>query len=179
LPIGFDTSAGPKDKGPMNRRNVMLLLGALSLGGTTLLWRTLASLWRPGSGEQAERTMGAVADVMFPGGEGLPAASTLGLHKRVLATPDLQELIMKGVAWLDKHAASHGAADFVALDEAGRLAAIDAAFASKRDGTQQFVFALRQHLGTAYYSESAIKSAFAYTGPPQPDGFADFQERPA
>jgi Gluconate 2-dehydrogenase subunit 3 len=150
----------------MNRRNVMFFLGALSLGGTTLLWRTLASLWRPGSAKQ-------------PGGEGLPAASTLGLHKRILTTPDLQELIAKGVAWLDKHAASRGVVDFAALDEAGRLAAIDAAFASKSDGTQQFLLALRLHLGTAYYSEPAIKSAFAYTGPPQPDGFADFQERPA
>jgi hypothetical protein len=163
----------------MNRRNVMLLLGALSLGGATLLWRTLGSLWRAGSGERVERTMGAVADVMFPGGEGLPAASELGLHKRVVATPELQALITKGVAWLNKHAALRGAADFVALDEAGRLAAIDAAFASKDGGMQQFVFTLREHLGTAYYTEPAIKSVFAYTGPPQPDGFADFQERPA
>ena len=162
----------------MNRRNVVLLLGALSVGGTAVLWRTLASLWRPGSAERTARTMAAVADVMFPGADGLPAASTLGLHKDLIASPDLQALITKGVAWLDKHAASHGAADFVALDEAGRLAAIDAAFASKDDGTQPFVFALRQQLGTAYYSEPAIKSKFAYTGPPQPDGFPDFQERP-
>jgi hypothetical protein len=34
-------------------------------------------------------------------------------------------------------------------------------------------------LGTAYYSTPAIKSTFAYTGPPQPDGFADFQQRPS
>ncbi len=46
-------------------------------------------------------------------------------------------------------------------------------------GIQQFLLALRYHLGTAYYSAPAIKAAFAYTGPPQPDGFADFQERPA
>jgi hypothetical protein len=163
----------------MNRRKVVLLLGVLSLGGTAVLWRTLASLWRPGSAERAARTMAAVADVMFPGGDGLPGASALGLHDRVLATPDLQALITKGVAWLDKYAASHGAPDFLALDEAGRLAAVDAAFASASDGTQQFVFTLRQHLGTAYYTEPAIKSAFAYTGPPQPNGFADFQERPA
>jgi hypothetical protein len=32
---------------------------------------------------------------------------------------------------------------------------------------------------TAYYSEPVVKAAFAYTGPPQPDGFADFQDRPA
>jgi hypothetical protein len=163
----------------MNRRTVVLLLGALSVGGTAALWRTLASLWRPEATGQTARTMAAVADVMFPGIDGLPAASALGLHNRVLAMPELQALITKGVAWLDQYAASRGAADFLALDERARLAALDAAFATKGDGTQQFVFALRHHLGTAYYSEPAIKSAFAYTGPPQPDGFADFQERPA
>ena len=163
----------------MNRRNVVLLLGVLSLGGTAVLWRTLASLWRPRSGEQTARTMAAVADLMFPGANGLPGASALGLHNRVLAAPDLQALIINGVVWLDKYAASHGSADFLALDEPRKLAAVDAAFVSTDDGIQQFVFALRQHLGMAYYAEPAIKSAFAYTGPPQPDGFADFQERPA
>ena len=49
-------------------------------------------------------------------------------------------------------------------------AALDAAFASHDDGIQPFVLALRYHLGTAYYTTPAIKSAFAYTGPPQPDG---------
>src|SRR5215207_9451397 len=106
----------------MNRRNMLLLLGALSLGGTAALWRGFTSLWRPASAEQGTRTMAAIADVMFPGADGLPAASTLGLHTRVMATPDTQVLIAKGVAWLDKHAASRGAADFVALDEAGRVA---------------------------------------------------------
>jgi hypothetical protein len=163
----------------MNRRTVVLIIGALSLGGTAALWRTIASLWRPESTGQTARTMAAVADVMFPGTDGLPTASALGLHDRVLATPELQAMITKGVTWLDQYAASRGAADFLALDERARLAALDAAFASADDGSQQFVFALRHHLGTAYYSEPAIKSAFAYTGPPQPDGFADFQERPA
>src|SRR3954463_849214 len=104
----------------MNRRNVVLLLGALSVGGTGVLWRAFASLWRPGSAERTARTMAAVADVMFPRVDGLPAPSTLGLHKDVIASPDLQALVTKGVAWLDQHAASHGAADFVALDQAGR-----------------------------------------------------------
>ena len=44
---------------------------------------------------------------------------------------------------------------------------------------RSFVLVLREQIGLAYYSEPAIKKAFAYTGPPQPDGFADFQERPS
>jgi len=92
---------------------------------------------------------------------------------------DLEALIATGVTWLDQRATLQGASDFLALDEAQRLAALDAAFASPDQGIQPFVLALRYHVGTAYYSAPAIKSAFAYTGPPQPDGFADFQERPA
>ena len=83
---------------------------------------------------------------------------------------ELQTSIANGVAWLDQRAARQGAADFLGLD---------AAFASRDDGIQPFVLALRFHLGTAYYAASPIKSAFAYTGPPQPEGFLDFQEPPA
>lgn len=158
----------------MQRRNVVVLLGTLLLGGGSMLRRALAAL-----GQQAPtQAMAAVADTLFPGGDGLPAASALGLHQRVFAMPDLQSSIGKGVAWLDRYAASRGVASFAALDEAARLSALDAAFASTDEGIRPFVFTLRQHIGLAYYSEPAIKRAFAYTGPPQPDGFADFQERP-
>ena len=159
----------------MQRRNVVALLGALLLGGGSMLRRALAAVGPQG----ASPSLAAVADTLFPGGDGLPAASTFGLHERVLAMADLRSSISEGVAWLDRYAASRGAADFVALDEAGRLAALDAAFASADNGIRAFVFALRQHIGTAYYAEPAIKKAFAYTGPPQPNGFADFQERPS
>jgi hypothetical protein len=159
----------------MQRRNVVALIGALVLGGGSMLRRALAAL----GPQAAASSLAAVADTMFPGGEGLPAASTLGLHARVLAMADLQSSIRDGLAWLDRHAASRGATDFAALDEAERLAALDAAFASADDGVRPFVFALRQHIGAAYYAEPAIKKAFAYTGPPQPQGFADFQERPS
>lgn len=159
----------------MQRRNVLALLGAVLLGGGSMLRRALAALGSQGTAP----SLAAVADTLFPGGDGLPAASTFGLHERVLAMADLRSQVNEGLAWLDRYAASRGAADFVALDEAGRLAALDAAFASSDDGIRPFVFALRQHIGIAYYSEPAIKRAFAYTGPPQPEGFADFQERPS
>ena len=162
----------------MKRRNFITLVGFLSLGGVTLLWRNLTSFWRPDASEHIARTLAAVAELMFPG-DGLPGATELGLHHRVLAMPGLHTLVTKGVAWLDTRAVLQGTSDFLALEEGGRLAAVDAAFASHDDGIQQFVRALRLHLGTAYYAEPAIKAAFAYTGPPQPDGFADFQGRPA
>jgi hypothetical protein len=162
----------------MKRRHVLALLGIFSFGGAAVAWRLVASFRRPDAREHITGSIAALAEIMFPG-DGLAGAAALGLHHRVLAMPDLQAQIAKGVAWLDKRAASLGVSNFLALDEGGRLAALDAAFASQDDGIQPFVLALRYHLGTAYYSTPAIKSAFAYTGPPQPDGFADFQQRPA
>jgi len=162
----------------MKRRHVVALLGFFSFGGAAAVWRLLQPSRRPDSREHLARTMAAVAEAMFPG-DGLPGVTDLGLHLRVLAMAELDVWIATAVTWLDKRAALQGAPDFLALDQVQRLAALDAAFASPDQGIQPFPLALRYHLGTAYYSAPAIKSAFAYTGPPQPDGFADFQERPA
>lgn len=159
----------------MKRRSMLTLLGTLALGSSALLRRAFAA----SAPEMLGPKMAAVADTMFPGGDGLPGASALGLHEKVLAVADFDALIRKGLAWLDRYAASRGVTDFVALDEPGRLAALDAAFGSTDDGIRTFVFALRQQLGLTYYTDPAVKKAFAYAGPPQPDGFADFQERPA
>jgi hypothetical protein len=90
----------------------MALLAAAALGGEAIVRRALAALGK----QAAAPTMAAVADTMFPGGDGLPAASALRLHERVLAMSDLQELIGKGIAWLDTYAASRGATDYAALD---------------------------------------------------------------
>jgi gluconate 2-dehydrogenase subunit 3-like protein len=160
----------------MKRRRFLALLGFFSVGS---FWRFLRPSWRAAASEEhVARSVAALADVMFPG-DGLPRATELGVHRRVLEMPEFRTAIELGVAWLDKHATVQGAADFLALDEVKKLAALDAAFASRDDGIQPFVLALRYHLGTAYYSAPSVKSAFAYTGPPQPEGFADFQERPA
>ena len=159
----------------MKRRQFFSFLGYLSLSG--LLWRFARPSWQAAASEEhIARSVAALADLMFPG-DGLPRATEVGVHRRVLAMPELGNLIAKGVAWLDKRAALEGAADFLGLDEARRLALV--AFASRDEAIQSFVLAMRFQLGTAYYSAPAIKSAFAYTGPPQPEGFPDFQERPA
>jgi hypothetical protein len=162
----------------MKRRHFLALLGLFSLPGASSLWRILRPWRAAASEEHVGRSVAALADVMFPG-DGLPKASELGIHRRVIDMPELQASIANGLAWLDKHAALQGVGDFLGLNEAQKLAALDAAFASRDEGIQPFVLALRYHLGTAYYSAPAVKSAFAYTGPPQPEGFADFQERPA
>ena len=161
----------------MKRRGVIALFGVLSLGGVAAFWRNVGAFWRTEPDERIARTVAAVADLMFPG-DGLPSATALGIHDRILAMPDLQVQIARGARGLDDIAVLRGASDFLALSESDRSAAVDAAFASGGDDAQQFLLALRYHLGTAYYSTLAVKAAFAYTGPPQPDGFADFRDRP-
>ena len=162
----------------MKRREVIALLGFFSLGGVAMLWRNLAPFWRGDASEHLVRTVAAVADLMIPG-DGLPAASQLDLHTRILELPELKELMAGGISMLDKQAVAQGGANFVALGESARLAALDAAFASGGENAQRFLLALRFHLMTAYYSEAIVKAAFAYTGPPQPAGFVDFQDPPA
>jgi gluconate 2-dehydrogenase subunit 3-like protein len=162
----------------VRRRDIIALFGSLPFGNVAGLWRQTVSLRNSGSTDHVTRTVAAIADVMFPG-DGLPNAAALGVHNSVLEMKDLQASITKAIAWLDEWAGSQSAADFLALNEASRVAAIDAAFVSPNDGMQQFVLAMRFHLGTAYYSQPSVKAAFAYAGPPQPEGFADFQEPPA
>jgi hypothetical protein len=159
----------------MQRRDVVAVLGTLLVAGVARLRWALAAT----EPQTPASSIAAVADTLFPGGEGLPSASALKLHERVLAMADLRASVAKGVAWLDRHAASRGGTNFAALDEPDRVAALDAAFASADDGIRAFVLALRAQIGLDYYSDPVIKKAFAYTGPPQPEGFVDFQERPS
>jgi hypothetical protein len=158
----------------MRRREFITLFGLLTLGGAAALWR---NLWRPRLDAHIAETVKVVTDLMFPG-DGLPGAAELGIHNRIITMTNLQPLMTDGVAWLDGNAVSRGAPNFLALNEVGKLAAIEEAFVSKDLGARQFVQTIRFYAGLDYYSEPVIKASFSYTGPPQPDGFADFQNPP-
>jgi hypothetical protein len=161
----------------MRRRAFIAIFGSALLGGTALFWRNLSSAWRSRIDEHAAQTVKALTDLMFPG-DGLPGATELGIHNRVLAMAELRDTVAEGVGWLDRRAKNQGAADFLALDEPARSAAVEAAFASDDEDAKQFVVLLRFYTGLNYYSEPVIKAAFPYTDPPQPEGFADFQDPP-
>jgi hypothetical protein len=161
----------------MRRRVFIAIFGSALLGGTTILWRSLSLFWRPGFDTHMAEAVKALTDLLFPGDE-LPGAAELGIHNRVLAMAELRDTMADGVGWFDQRAKSQGAANFLALDENARPAAIEAAFASSDEAAKQFVVLLRFYAGLNYYSHPTIKAAFPYTDPPQPEGFADFQDPP-
>jgi Gluconate 2-dehydrogenase subunit 3 len=159
----------------MRRRELITILGLALVGGTATLWRNLASFWQPRFNNHTADTVKVITELMFPG-DGLPGAAKLKIHDRIVAMSELHEFMAEGVGWLDYWAKANGAADFLALGEDARTAALEAAFAS--EGAKQFVLTLRYYVGLNYYSEPMIKAAFPYTGPPQPEGFADFHDPP-
>ena len=55
---------------------------------------------------------------------------------------------------------------------------LQAALSSDAEGADAIVRTLRTRALTLYYTEPAIMSAFAYSAPPQPEGFPDFQDPP-
>ncbi len=157
------------------RAFLIAILGLPLLGGAAVLWRNFASILglrrRPG------QAVTAIVDLMFPG-EAAPSAVSLGIHDAIKEMPDLQALILDGVAWLDRWAILQGMPDFMSLDEIGKQHALEAALASDDDIASQFVQLVRLRAGLIYYSEPVIKATFPYTGPPQPNGFGDFAGPP-
>ena len=179
-------SLGPRLKATqhkklLSRRVLLTVLLRLPLiaGIVASSQRTFAARRDPRSDAHVERTIAAVLDCMLPGGE-LPGALTLGIDRRIAATTDsaLKRSFTEGVAWLDQRARAKGAASFLRLDEAGRETVLQAALASDAEGAFAVVRTLRNLAFTLYYTDPAIMAAFAYSRPPQPDGFPDFQEAP-
>ena len=161
----------------MRTRRAFLIpiLGLPLLGGVAMLWRNFASTL--GLRRRTEHPVTAIIDLMFPG-DAAPSAVSLGIPDAIKEMSDLKPLIPDGVAWLDRWAVRQGAPDFISLDETDKQHALEAALASDDHVARQFVWLIRLRAGLIYYSEPAIKAAFPYTGPPQPNGFGDFAGPP-
>lgn len=165
----------------LSRRVLLTVLLRLPLiaGIVASSRRTFAARREPRSDAHVERTIAAVIDCMLPGGE-LPGALALGIDRHIAATTgsELKRSFIEGVAWLDQRARAKGTMNFLKLDEAGRETVLQAALRSDAEGAFAIVRTLRNLAFTLYYTDPAIMAAFAYSGPPQPDGFPDFQEAP-
>jgi Gluconate 2-dehydrogenase subunit 3 len=159
------------------RAFVSALLGLPLLGGVMMFWHRMPSFWSRRFDEHVGKSVAEIIDLMFPG-YGLPGATPLGIPSRIVEMSDFRDLMTAGVAWLDEWAIRQRVSDFLALDEDGKQKALEAAFTSKNDAASRFVYSMRFYAGLMYYSEPTIKAAFAYTRPPQPQGFPDFTNAP-
>lgn len=170
-----------RSKTPLSRRFLLTFLVRLPLVAGLLVAssRLLFARRQPRFDPDVERAIAAVVDHMLPG-DGLPGALALGIDRRIAASTDSELLrsLAQGAAWLDGRARAAGASRFIALDAAGREAVLQAALSSDAEGADAIVRTLRNRALTLYYTEPAIMSAFAYTAPPQPEGFPDFQDPP-
>jgi len=146
-------------------------------GAAALLLRGFAALRPPRLDVQAARTLTAIVDRLIPADD-LPGAVALKIDQRIAAEPDLRQSLVDGVSWLDAYAQRNGATDFLALDEAGQLAAMTAGWAAYDTAVEQMLSELWYRSATLYYSEAVVQQAYAYAGAPQPLGFADFQQAP-
>ena len=166
----------------LSRRRVLTTLSRLILiGGFFAIsgHRTAAARRSYRTDAHTRQTIAAVIDRMLPTDE-LPGGRALGVDRRIttLTDPELKRSLATGVAWLDGQARRLGASEFLELDEARQDVVLQAALTSTAEGATVIGWRLRNLALTFYYTDPTIMAAFAYSGPPQPSGFPDYQEAP-
>jgi hypothetical protein len=127
--------------------------------------------------------LGPFLDTLLPA-DATPSATQVGVDlevaRQLQSNPRSANLMVMGCLWLDQQADRRGAAEFAALDPAGRQAVVRAAEESPPRSLPRVFFsgvldlAFRQ-----YYAQPAIWAGLGYAGPPQPRGFLDFAGPPA
>lgn len=130
-----------------------------------------------------EATLSAFLDTLIPADPQSPSASALGLERAVLAAAEgkpYRRLIDQGCQWLDHQAQARHRAPFAALDPDLRVALVRLAEAAPAKSLENVFFrALRDHALETYYADPGSWPALGYAGPPQPQGFLDFEQAPA
>lgn len=171
----------------ISRRRVALAFLQLPVIGSVLgVWRRHAVGASSVLDNQEAGTVTVLVDRLIPATD-LPGAVAIGIDRRIadlaavspqLNLTELQQILVAGSAWLDTRARVEGAAGFRALPEERQLDLMTAAFASDDPAARKMMLVLRHRVMSLYYSDNRIKMAFAYTGPPQPEGFPDFASAP-
>jgi hypothetical protein len=164
---------------PVTRRRFLKWSAAWCALINILPLRACKSPSEPPSGD----TLGAWLDTLIPA-DATPAATQLGvdrqLREKAQQDPEYAQMLKFGQHWLDAQARKRGAANFPALDEAGREA-VTARAESLGDDKAEHIFFLktRQDAFAYYYVQPESWAGLAYRGPPQPLGFMDYDQPPA
>lgn len=143
----------------------------------------LAASGAPAEGPAAPPALGPFLDTLLPE-DGMPSATGVGVDAEIVrqmqANPRMARAIVTGCLWLDQQADRLGAAEFAALDAAGRESVVrNAEQASRRSLPHVFFSGVRDIAFRHYYAQPETWVGLGYSGPPQPRGFPDFAGPPA
>ena len=121
-------------------------------------------------------------DTLIPEDES-PGALRLGVAKKIISKTaedsDYRTTVKAGCRWLDKMARKHGEKRFQDLTGRDRDLVIGEALNSAY-GSLPLIFMenVRSDAFYYYYGHPAAWGQLAYPGPPQPNGFPDYNKRP-
>jgi Gluconate 2-dehydrogenase subunit 3 len=162
-----------------------LLEAAGRLGIVAWAAGALATVWR-GRGARAAvdaRTFPAYLDTLIPPDAEGPGALQLGVPERLstIAAADggYADLIEQFTRWLDERARVLGGVGFADLDDAARATVVRAAESAAAGSPARRAFALtRDDAFAAFYGDPRAWPGIGYRGPPQPEGFPDYDRPP-
>lgn len=160
----------------VTRRVVLQLAGSISLGlGLPAAAQAAAppAHWMaPGP----RSTLMGYFDTLIPDG-GVGAE----MDRRLAALPagGERQLLADVCNWLDAEAHKAGGAGFAELDEGGRNAVLELAYALPQgEAMRRFFDRTRSLAFSTYYSKASSWAGLGYAGPPQPQGFMDYTQPP-
>jgi hypothetical protein len=91
-----------------------------------------------------------------------------------------RRLIKKGCAWLDRRAKKLNSSSFVYLGEGDRESVMTIAMESDSGSLQKIFFQqMRSDAFRYYYGHPKSWRQIGYGGPPQPNGFPDYDKSPS
>jgi hypothetical protein len=145
----------------------------------------LATIWRGRAAEAAidARTFPAYLDTLIPADAEGPGALQLGVPGRLnaIAAADCgyADLVEQFVRWLDERARALAGVGFADLDSEARETIVRAAEAAAADSPARRAFArTREDAFAAFYGDPRAWPGIGYRGPPQPEGFPDYDRPP-
>jgi hypothetical protein len=162
-----------------------LLEAAGRLGIVAWAAGALTTVWR-GRGARAAvdaRTFPAYLDTLIPPDAEGPGALQLGVPERLstIAAADggYADLIEQFTRWLDERAQALGGVGFADLDDSARATVVRAAESATASSPARRAFArTRDDAFAAFYGDPRAWPAVGYRGPPQPEGFPDYDHPP-
>ncbi len=167
---------------PFTRRDFLrVTIGASLLAASGYLF---LDIFRPFPLTRDEQeTLEALLDTLIPEDE-TPGALQLGVAEKIKARAagenTYRRLIKKGCAWLDRSAGKLDVKSFAALRQENRDAVMTRAVESTADSLPGiFIRQMRSDAFHHYYGHPKSWVQLGYNGPPQPNGFPDYDKAPS